>query len=102
MSEPLSALPSVRARIIAFVAIMVCGALGGLIGFWFGGLTDESTLTTGGLMVVGTLVFSLGAAAVGVISLRTVAEWSTTPAARGEEPTPVEQLRRRGGRTAPR
>lgn len=93
MSDPQSALPSVRARVIAFSAILVLGGLGGAIGYWFGDLSDESTIVSGFLMLAGTLVFALGAAVVAVISLRTLAEWSTGPAARGEELTPVEQLR---------
>ena len=64
MSEPQSALPSVRARVIAFASILICGALGGAIGYWFADLSDESTLLSGFLMLGGTVVFSLGAAVV--------------------------------------
>lgn len=96
MSEPQSALPSVRARVIAFAAILVCGALGGAIGYWFADLSDESTLLSGFLMLGGTVVFSLGAAVVSVLSLRALAEWTSSDAARGDELTPVEQLLGKG------
>lgn len=92
MSDPQSALPSVRARVIAFTSILVCGALGGAIGYWFGDLSEESTVVSGFLMLAGTIVFALGAAVVSVLSLRAVAEWTSSAAARGEEPTPMEQL----------
>lgn len=91
MSDPESALPSVRARVIAFTSILVIGGLGGASGYWFGQVTDESTVVSGFLMLAGTLVFALGTAAVSVISLRALAEWTASPAARGDEPTPVEQ-----------
>lgn len=92
MSDPESALPSVRARVIAFAAILVFGALGGATGYWFAELSDESTVVAGFLLLAGTLVFSLGAAVVAVLSLRALAEWTSSAAARGEEPTPMEQL----------
>lgn len=78
MSDPLSALPSVRARVIAFVSIMALGGLGGAIGYWFGQLQTEgdALAVPGLLMLAGTLVFALGSAAVAVISLRALAEWN--------------------------
>ena len=92
MSDPQSALPSVRARIVAFVGILLCGGLGGSIGYRFAELSQESTLVAGLLMVAGTLVFALGAAVVSVLSLRALAEWTSSAAGRGEEPTPMDQL----------
>lgn len=92
MTEPLSALPSVRARVVAFASILVCGGLGGAIGYWFAQLTDESTVVSGLLMLLGTVVFALGAAVVSAISLRALGEWTSSPAGRGDEPTPVDQL----------
>lgn len=77
VSEPLSALPSVRARAIAFASIIVFGLLGAAIGSWFARLTDQSTWVEGAYMLLGTVVVGLGTAAVAVIGLRTVAEWTT-------------------------
>jgi hypothetical protein len=47
-------------------------------------------------MLGGTVVFSLGAAVVSVLSLRALAEWTSSDAARGDELTPVEQLLGKG------
>ncbi|NLA34257.1 MAG: hypothetical protein GX868_01045 [Actinobacteria bacterium] len=79
ITEPESALPSVRARIIAFVSILAAGALGGATGVWFMGTQcdDGCTVGTGLSMWFGTVLLSLGAAVVAVISLRTVAEWNS-------------------------
>jgi ABC-type xylose transport system permease subunit len=90
--DPESALPSVRARALAFASIIVCAALGGAIGYWFGDLSGNGTVASGFLMLTGTLVFALGGAVVSVLSLRALAEWTSSAAARGDEPTPVEQL----------
>lgn len=79
ISQPESALPSVRARVIAFVSILVAGALGGATGVWFMGTQCEGdcAVGTGVAMWFGTVLLSLGAAVVAVISLRTVAEWNS-------------------------
>ena len=92
MSDPQSALPSVRARVIAFASILVFAALGGAIGYWFADLSGWSTVASGFLLLAGTFVFAIGSAIVSVLSLRALAEWTSSAAARGEEPTPMEQL----------
>ncbi|MFN8053321.1 MAG: hypothetical protein U0Q22_17900 [Acidimicrobiales bacterium] len=76
--DPESALPSVRARVIAFVSILLGGALGGAIGYWFIDLQCSGSCTVGAgfAMVAGTLVLALGGAVVAVISLRALAEWT--------------------------
>ena len=78
VSDPESALPSVRARVIAFASILAAGALGGWIGYWFVQLqcTGSCTTPAGLMMVAGTFVMALGAAVVAVISLRVLAEWT--------------------------
>ena len=67
-----SALPSVRARILAFAAIAVAGACGGLIGWAFVNLQCqgdcELAKTIGA--VSGSLVASIGVAVVAVLGLR--------------------------------
>jgi hypothetical protein len=90
--DPESALPSVRARVLAFASIIVCGALGGAIGYWFSDLSGNGTAASGFLMLAGTLVFALGGAVVAVLSLRALAEWTSSAAASGDELTPMEQL----------
>lgn len=74
--RPLSALPSRRARVLAFVAIVVAGASGALIGASFVGLQcDDCTTATGVAAVVGGLVAAGGVAVVAVLVLRAMGEW---------------------------
>lgn len=77
-TDPESALPSVRARVVAFASILLTGALGGWIGYWFVDLqcTGSCAVPSGLGMLVGTVVLALGAAAVAVISLRVLGEWA--------------------------
>ena len=73
----ISALPSTGARVAAFLAILVAGISGGLIGYGFvkvqctGPCTTESAI--GGL--VGALVAAGGVAVVAVLALRAMGEW---------------------------
>jgi hypothetical protein len=76
---PASALPPVGARVLAFVAILVGGACGGLIG---AGIVDvqctgdcTTPAATGAL--VGAVTGALGVAVVAVLALRAMGEWRT-------------------------
>jgi hypothetical protein len=78
LPEPsLSALPSPAARLAAFVAILVAGGAGGLIGYTLVDLQcdGDCALPLG----IGTFVGAVGAAAgmsvVAVLVLRAVGEW---------------------------
>jgi hypothetical protein len=75
----LSALPSAKARAVAFVAIMVAGISGGLIGSSFVKLQCHGPCggpaTAGGL--VGALLGAGGVAVVAVLALRAMGEWRT-------------------------
>jgi hypothetical protein len=73
----LSALPSVRARGLAFLAILVAGLAGGLIGSSYVNLTCEGDCGTAqGLGAVGGAVFAAGGVAVvSVLVLRAMGEW---------------------------
>lgn len=75
--EPLSALPSRVARALAFVAILVGGAAGGLIGYALVDVQctgDCGTATAlGG--AVGAIVAAAGTAVVSVLVLRAMGEW---------------------------
>ena len=75
--RPLSALPSRRARALAFVAILVAGGSGALIGASFVGLQCEGTCTTatGLAAVVSGLLAAAGVAVVAVLVLRAMGEW---------------------------
>jgi putative effector of murein hydrolase len=75
--RPLSALPSRLARILAFVAIVVGGILGGVIGYALVKLQCNGSCSvpesTGAL--IGSLVCAAGTAIVVVLGLRAMGEW---------------------------
>jgi hypothetical protein len=77
----LSALPSVRARALAFAAILLAGLAGGLIGYGFGdlqcspdGCPARSTYHAIGALV-GAVIAAGGTAVVAVLALRAMGEW---------------------------
>lgn len=72
-----SALPSVRARALAFSAIAVAGACGGLIGWAFVNLQCEGSCEVPKAIgaVTGSLITSVGVAVVAVLGLRAMGEW---------------------------
>jgi hypothetical protein len=73
----LSAIPSVTARVIAFVAILLGGLAGGLIGFALVDLQCEGdcSLPKGLGLLVGAIVCAGGMAIVSVLALRAMGEW---------------------------
>lgn len=79
MSEqrPLSAIPPVAARVIAFVVILLGGLAGGLIGY---ALVDiqcdgDCTLAAGFGLLAGAVLCAGGLAIVAVLALRAMGEW---------------------------
>jgi hypothetical protein len=84
---PESALPSVRARIAAFVAIFLGAAGGAVIGASFTALQcDGSCGTWVGLgLWVGSLIGAVGVAVIAVLSLRALGEWNALRS--GAKPT---------------
>lgn len=91
-----SALPSVGARVLAFVAILLGGAAGAFIGYAFVDLQcegDDCGLQAGIGLLVGGVLAAGGTAVVAVLTLRAMGEWRTIQA-RGGPPTPAP----RGGR----
>ncbi len=79
MSEqrPLSAIPPVTARVIAFVVILLGGLAGGLIGYSLVDLqsTDASAVATGMGLLVGAVICAGGMAIVAILALRAMGEW---------------------------
>ncbi len=74
---PDTALPSVAARALAFLAVLVGGGTGGLIGYAFGDLGGFGPVMTGVLTLVVGLGCAAGVAVVAVLTLRALGEWST-------------------------
>lgn len=79
-----TALPSVGARALAFLSIVVGGVCGGLIAYAITELQcgpDEGapdrgcTLIAGGAGLIGAIACALGVAVVAVLVLRAMAEW---------------------------
>ncbi len=73
----MSALPSVRARVLAFLAIVVAGACGGVIGGSFVSLqcSGDCATPTGLGAIVGATSAAGGVAIVAVLTLRAMGEW---------------------------
>ena len=74
----LSALPSVRARGLAFVAILLAGVCGAIIGWAFVDIscTGDCDTAAGAGGVAGGAVAAGGVAIVAVLVLRAMNEWS--------------------------
>lgn len=75
--RPLSAIPSRRARALAFAAILVGGLCGALIGSSFVRIqcTKACSTSSGIGGVVGGLFAAAGVAVVAVLVLRAMGEW---------------------------
>lgn len=73
-----TSLPSTGARILAFVAILVGGVCGGLIGYGFADIscTGDCSTVTGGAGVLGAAIGAAGVGVVSVLALRAMGEWS--------------------------
>ena len=74
-----SALPSVGARLLAFIAILIGGTAGGFIGYAFVDLqvTGDSSVWAGLGALIGAIVSALGTAVVVILTLRAMGEWNT-------------------------
>ena len=74
-----SALPSPAARVLAFVAILVGGLCGGLIGWAFVDLQCEGDcgVAAGLTGLAGAVIGAGGVAVVAVLALRAMGEWRT-------------------------
>ena len=74
---PLSALPAPTARLAAFVAILLGGLAGGLIGYTLVKLQCHGTCAAqrGIGALVGAVIAALGMSVVAVLVLRALGEW---------------------------
>ena len=91
----LSALPSVRARSLAFLAILVAGICGAIIGWAFVDISCDGDCDTakGAGGVAGGVVAAGGVAVVSVLVLRAMNEWNRIQAE--GEPLQPDSVNRR-------
>ena len=87
---PLSALPAPTARLAAFVAILLGGLAGGLIGYTLVKLQCHGTCAAqrGIGALVGAVVAALGMSVVAVLVLRALGEWKEIERRQKSDPTP--------------
>lgn len=90
---PESALPSVGVRVIAFLAVVLSGACGALIGYAVADLQCQGSCTvqTGGSAVLGGALAAAGVGVVVVLVLRAMGEWNTIRERDGRAPAPRRQ-----------
>lgn len=79
---PSTALPSVTARVLAFLAIVLGGTAGGFIGYAFVDLQvqGDSSFWAGLGALIGAVAAAIGTAVVVVLTLRAMGEWRTIQA----------------------
>lgn len=85
-AEP--ALPSPLARVLGFVAIVVGGVSGALIGYAFVDLQcdDGCRLQAALGALAGAIVAAVGVAVITVLALRAMSEWHEIQRAEGNDP----------------
>ncbi|MDP1819308.1 MAG: hypothetical protein Q8K58_05365 [Acidimicrobiales bacterium] len=83
-----TSLPSTGARVLAFLAILIGGLCGGLIGYGFTDLqcTDGCTGLAGGVGLAGATVGAVGVGVVSILALRAMGEWRTIQRRDDERP----------------
>lgn len=76
---PPTALPSVTARVLGFVAIVVAGAVGAFIGYGFTDLQCRGDCATPDALgaLVGAAIAAVGVAIVVILALRAMGEWQS-------------------------
>ena len=84
----------VVARVVAFVAILLGGGAGALIGYSVVDIqcSGDCTTPTGLGLLGGAIAGAIGVAVIAVLVLRAMGEWRTIQA-RAEAPTPSAQPR---------
>jgi hypothetical protein len=83
--DRVSAIPSVKARAVAFVTIVISGLLGAVIGAGFAGIgcTGSCVNQQGVGALFGAAAGAGGISVVAVLALRAMAEWRAGPGAAG-------------------
>jgi hypothetical protein len=72
-----TSLPPTGARVLAFLAILVAGVCGGLIGWAITDLQVDSSAANGVGALVGAVIAAGGVAVIAVLVLRAMGEWRT-------------------------
>ncbi len=70
------ALPSKRARLLAFSGIVVAGVCGALAGYAFGDIQGDSSTMSAFWALAGGVVAAVGVAIVSTLILRAMDEWN--------------------------
>jgi hypothetical protein len=85
--RPLSALPSPSARVLAFIAILVGGFAGGLIGYTLVKIQchGQCAAERGVGSFIGAIAAALGMSIVAVLVLRALGEWRQIEARQRDE-----------------
>ena len=75
--RPLSALPSVLARVVAFVSILIAGVAGALIGFTLVDLQCQGDCDVPNSigLILGAITGAIGMGIIAVLVLRATGEW---------------------------
>lgn len=75
--RPLSAIPPVTARVVAFIAILLGGLAGGVIGYALVDLqcNGDCSVPKGLGILAGSVLCAAGMAIVSVLALRAMGEW---------------------------
>lgn len=75
--RPLSALPSIRARAIAFAGILISGCASAVMGYLMVDVqcSGSCAVPNGIGMFTGALIGALGMSIVAVLALRAIGEW---------------------------
>jgi hypothetical protein len=78
---PPTALPSVTARVLGFLAIVASGAIGAFIGYGFTDLQSSGGSATANAIgaLIGAVIGAGGVAVVVVLALRAMGEWQSLP-----------------------
>lgn len=79
---PPPTLPARRALLLAFLAVVVAGVFGALIGYGLADLSTVSSSTIGNLVgaLIGATIGAGGVGIVAVLTLRAMTEWRQHPA----------------------
>ncbi len=85
--EPIDAAPPSSARLLAFLSILVGGALGAAVGYGIGDLMGGTSTWAATGALIGGLTGAIGVGVVANLTLRAMNEWRAVEHPESEEPT---------------